>query len=454
MAGWIMTENPEYAGVHNNSGEFTYGQTLCPGTPSDCSPYVSYSVKANIEEGADFDSFTGTCGNISKALAATGCNEEMLVMWFNEGTNKSYNSVLDDNSIVDIKNVDECEHIIISESGIREGGQNFEDASYKDSGYPSIATNPCSSTISGGKYVAGTEYNGHKIKYHVISDTIPSLWYTGHTELVEIYFPHLYGSGTKEGKNTKVIDTAAFSGSTRLSAITFSAVEDIRASAFTNCYSLKAVDWGHISCCSSKIEHIGEFAFFHCENIEILCLNKLSKIKNIDQGAFAYCEKCKTINLPTNSEFSALTVGVFAYCNRLSGVTIPSNIKIIDTAAFNSIGYSIDPQTTQGVCPKVVIPNSVKQIGAYAFDHHFVLGLDVYVNWSYSSDTSHNVTLKSSDGSVVQLDPTCFGDPAAGDLSSSNKATVYVSDELTKTAYELYFNQKGFTTVTVAVGTP
>lgn len=449
MAGWIMTENPEYAGVHNNSGEFTYGQTLCPGTPSSCSPYVSYSVKANIEEGANFDSFIDTCGNISKGLTATGCNEEMLVMWFNEGTNKSYNSVLDDNSIVDIKNVDECEHIIISESGIREGGQNFEDASYKDSGYPSIATNPCSST-SGGKYAAGTEYNGHKIKYHVISDTIPSNWYRGHSELVEIYFPHLYGSGTKEGKNTKVIDTAAFSGNTRLSAITFSAVEDIRDSAFTECYSLKLVDWGHVNCCSSKIEHIGEFAFFK-NSFEVLCLNKLSSIKNIDQGAFAYSIYCTTLTLPTNSAYSALTVGVFAYCYMLSGVTIPSNIKVIETAAFYAIGKSRDPQISN-VKPKVVIPSSVKQVGDYAFDDHFVNGLDVYVSWS-TGGTASSPILKAADGSTVQLHPTCFGDISAGD-HSSRKATVYVQNSSLKTVYETYFTNNGFTNVTVDVGTP
>ena len=445
-----MTENPEYAGVHNNSGEFTYGQTLCPGTPSNCSPYVSYSVKANIEEGANFDSFIGTCGNISKGLTATGCNEEMLVMWFNEGTNKSYNSVLDDNSIVDIKNVDECEHIIISESGIREGGQNFEDASYKDSGYPSIATNPCSSTISGGKYVAGTEYQGHKIKYHVISDTIPSLWYTRHTELVEIYFPHLYGSGTKEGKNTKIIDTAAFSGSTRLSAITFSAVEDIRASAFTNCYSLELVDWGHISCCSSKIEHIGEFAFFHCESIDVLCLNKLSNIKNIDQGAFAYCYSCTALTLPTNSAYSAITEGVFAYCRRLANLTIPSNIKTIAPGAFYEIGKDRDPRSSN---PKIVISNSVKKIDTEAFGEHFTSGIDVYVNWAYetegTSPEDRRVILKSSDGSVVDLNVNCFGIPSNG-----NTTTVYVPDSSYTSHYSFYFNQNGFTNVTVAVGTP
>lgn len=380
MAGWIMTENPEYAGVHNNSGEFTYGQTLCPGTPSSCSPYVSYSVKANIEEGANFDSFIDTCGSISKALTATGCNEEMLVMWFNQGTNKSYNSVLDDNSIFDIKNVDECEHIIISDGGIREGGQNFEDASYVDSGFPSIATDPCSST-SGGKYAAGTTYSGHKIKYHVISDTIPANFYEDHDELVELYFPHLYTSSDTSGKNTKVIGEHAFNGCTRLSAVTFSAVERIGESAFWNCTSLKLIDWGHASCITSKIQYIEDWAFDNCSSIEVLCLDKLVSIRSIGDEGFARCTKVTTLNLPTASTYTVINTGCFRNVGEsgtgISSLVIPNNITEIGNDAFD--GHYIK---------NVTIPSTVTKLGCNAFNTTKESATNYTLKWNTASQLS------------------------------------------------------------------
>lgn len=413
-----MTENPEYAGVHNNSGEFTYGQTLCPGTPSDCSPYVSYSVKANIEEGANFDSFIGTCGNISKGLTATGCNEEMLVMWFNEGTNKSYNSVLDDNSIVDIKNVDECEHIIISESGIREGGQNFEDASYKDSGYPSIATNPCSSTISGGKYVAGTTYDGHKIKYHVISDTIPSLWYTGHTELVEIYFPHLYGSGTKEGKNTKYIKQAAFKNCHRLSAITFSQVQEIESEAFANCYGLKKIDWGHVNCCTSNLRKIGTSGFTNCSGMTELCLVKLTKIESIGAYGFYGCSGVTSFSLPTASTYTAVTEHCFEGLRTCPSFTIPTNIKRIETCAFGTWVGDRD-------IASIIIPSSVTYIGSSAFSQANVV---------------YNLKWTASELNSVDIQTDAFSYNGAG-LAPYE----IMCPSGTLQAYKNYFNSRGMT---------
>lgn len=417
MAGWIMTENPEYASVHNNSGEFTYGQTLCPGTPSDCSPDIEYSVKANIEEGNNFDSFTGTCGNVSKAISAKGCNKEALVMWFNEGTNKSYNSVLDDNSIFDIKNVDECEHIIISDGGIREGGQNFEDASYVDSGFPSIATDPCSST-SGSKYAAGTTYSGHKIKYHVISNTIPANFYQNHDELVEIYFPHLYTSSDTSGKNTMYIKQAAFKDCHRLSAITFSQVEEIDSEAFANCYGLNKIDWGHVDCCTSNLRKIGTSGFTNCSGMTELCLNKLNKIETIGSYGFYGCKNVTLFSLPTASTYTAVTEHCFEGLKTCPSFTIPTNIKRIESCAFGTWVGDRD-------IASITIPSSVTYIGSSAFSHANV----VYnLKWTESELNSVNIQTDAFSYNGAGLAPYGIMCPRG-----------------TLQAYKNYFNSRGMT---------
>jgi len=339
---WKVTEGNEYADVHSNSGEMTYGgnDSLCGGIPNPCDPYTNYTVKVELEESNGFDRFDSEydCGNISKTITAKSCNQDMLVMWFNKGDNREYRNVLDDNSIFDIKNVDECEHIVISDK-LHTGSQKFEDSSYVDSGYPCISLDPCDSSSSSGtcKYVAGVPYDGHKIKYHTTSDTIPEGFYTGHDELVELYFPHMYKSN-EDGMNTKVIGNGAFASNTRLTAVTFSAVETIKNGAFSFCVKLENIDWGHYNCCKSQIKEIETLSFFGCAGLKKLCLDKLENIEVIEEVAFASCVNVNYFTLPTASTYSAITELCFgsigADGDGIPEIIIPNNIKKIEENAF------------------------------------------------------------------------------------------------------------------------
>lgn len=438
----MTSQDPErsdgkwYAKVHNNSGEFTYGDVLCPGAPTSCNPDIEYSVKANIEEGSNFDSFTGSCGNISKALSAKGCNKEALVMWFNQGTNKSYNSVLDDNSIFDIKNVDECEHIIISDNGIREGGQKFEDSSYNDSGFPSIAKNPCSST-EGGKYnTNGNPYPGHKIKYHVISDTIPARFYENHDELVEIYFPHLYSDNDPSGKNTRYIKQSAFQGCHRLSAITFSKVEEIELNAFTDCYGLKKIDWGHVDCCKSNMKKIGAFVFDNCSGLTELCLDKLVVIEEIGSYAFDNCTSVTAFTLPTASTYSAITDGCFANLAKGPNLDIPSNIKKIGYNSFKDYGRDLESYALT----MITIPSSIKEMDQGAFENTSTTHQNGFtLNWN-KTGSGANLKLTDASGNEVVFGNLPFG-PASGirEFIRGGGGSATIDD------YKTFFNNKGWT---------
>lgn len=374
---WTMVEGTAHTDVHSNSGEFTYGGSLCPGAPTSCNPYINYTIKAELtEDTANFDAFIAECGKISKSINFNSCNMEALVMWFNQDDNKHYNSVLDDNSIFDIKNVDDCEHIIYSKTNIRTGDQSFEDSSYNDSGYPCIATDPCNST-SGCKYNGSTP--GHKIKYHVTSDTIPANFYQNHDELVELYFPHLYTGNT--GSNTRYIKQAAFKDCHRLSAITFSQVEEIDSEAFANCYGLNKIDWGHVDCCTSNLRKIGTSGFSNCSGMTELCLNKLNKIESIGAYGFYGCSGVTSFSLPTASTYTAVTEHCFEGLRTCPSFTIPTNIKRIETCAFGTWVGDRD-------IASITIPSSVTYIGSSAFSHVNV----VYnLKWTESELNSVNI---------------------------------------------------------------
>lgn len=318
MSGWkIVKEQGEtpYSYIHNNSGEFTVGESLCGGVPDDCTAFTEYSVTAKIEEDTtNFDEFVQKCGDISKTLNGISCNQDALVMWFNYGDNKSYTDILDNNSAFYIKNVDECRHIIISHD-LRVGGQEFNKKTYEDSGFPKIVVTDylIGKSSMTPKYSAETSYNGHKIKYAVSGDTIPTNTLIDNNELVELYFPRysVSGDNVTEVKN---IAEGAFSGNTRLSAVTFNQIETISANAFTKCSALEHIDWRHSFCPSfSIVKTIGREAFKECYKLNYVNLPPILK----EIGAYAFEETMQ------NTENSCLY--------------IPTSLDVIKMYAFREI---------------------------------------------------------------------------------------------------------------------
>ena len=348
MSGWKIVkkqgETP-YSYIHNNSGEFTVGKSLCGGVPDDCSAFTEYSVTAKIEEDTTkFDGFEQRCGEIPKELSGISCNQDALVMWFNYDDNKSYNDILDNNSVFYIKNVDECRHVIIS-NNLRVGSQKFDTSAYTDSGFPDIVRTEhlCGfgSTVNGHpyddkKYNDNTKYDGHKIKYAVSGDTIPTNTLVGNNELVELYFPHYSVSGDNETTVRNIAD-GAFSGNTRLSAVTFNNVENIGNSAFHDCIELEFVDWGHNACGVSKLKTIGNDAFNWCK---ANCIITPDSLESIGERAF--------------------------FTQSTNFIKLNDGLKTIGAGAFGSrISQAHTAKTVTG--SSLYIPNSVSSIGENAF---------------------------------------------------------------------------------------
>ena len=359
---WKITNRTNYADIHANSGELTYGSTLCGGVPTSCNETTSYSVTYELEEDTNnFDGYINDLGKIEVTINNISCNRECFVMWFNNGSsNYSYNEVLRYNSCFDMKNVDECNHVLIVESGssnpIHVGGQSFETSAYTDSGFPEIASYPCNERGSFFKvYYSGETVNGHKFKYHVKEQKalLNNGFLSGNTDLVEVYFPHVGNVITETGDYS-------FANCTSLKGVTFGSVEVIDIGAFSGCTNLSRIDWGHRqqNCIkNSSITDILENAFANCTKLTELCLNYAPNLKTIGNGAFSSCTRITSVTFPN----SLISIGNSAFedCSSLTSITIPTSITSINNYTFNNC-ISLT---------SIVIPDSVTSIGGYAFTY-------------------------------------------------------------------------------------
>lgn len=390
-------------GIHPNSGVITYKEKCtCQPSASCCDKKPEpITITASLLSGASFDNFTTCRTEITYSYTMESCNRDGFVTWFKNNNDEHY-PVLNNNNGFDNKYVDECDLLVQGAPLLAGSGysQFFPNSSYQDSGYPSIIEDPyattavsasCSGTSGCNKY-HDTVTNGanHKIKYHTSEATsgiIRTNTITNNQHLTELYFPHTYeniiSSVTDEhfdyqqfeGSNIHIIQDRAFEDNKQLSAITFSAVREIGASAFTNCHSLVNIDWGHCRCYSADSyssnynqDHqigqidlasmytwqervIGSHAFYNCHSLPVLQLDRLKQLGTLGSHAFYNCSGLTSLTLPTNSKYKKIEEYTFWNCNVLPSVTFPSNIRDIGDHAFEN-GYALqelDLRTVSGI---------------------------------------------------------------------------------------------------------
>ncbi|MCR5655580.1 MAG: leucine-rich repeat domain-containing protein [Lachnospiraceae bacterium] len=135
---------------------------------------------------------------------------------------------------------------------------------------------------------------------------------------------------------TTVVGADAFSDNTSITSVTFpKTLTTIEASAFSGCTSLKSIT------IPEGVEYIGN-------------------------GAFADCKSLTSVSLP--STILSLGSGVFAGCNQLSNISESSTRLIMDDGVlYNGDGTLIYQVLAGRAKNSYTMPNSVKQIGKYAF---------------------------------------------------------------------------------------
>ena len=199
------------------------------------------------------------------------------------------------------------------------------------------------------------------------------------------------------------IGVYAFAMCSGLTSITIPhSVTSIYNGAFQNCIGLTSITFGY------GLTFIGQEVFMGCIGLNNITIpNTLTFISN---GAFCDCSGLTTVTIPETvtkigySAFSgcgltSLTIPssvteigdwAFCYCNDLTSLTIPSSVTSIGNGAFSSCSglTSITVETGNpnydsrencnaiietstnkllNGCNNTVIPNSVTEIGIYAF---------------------------------------------------------------------------------------
>ena len=270
---------------------------------------------------------------------------------------------------------------------------------------------------SGGIYydITGTSPNTVAVTYATGSynsysgnvDIPSSVTYNGTTYTVTAIGNNAFRScsnltGVTIPNTVTSIGEYAFSSCSHITSVTIpNGVETIGVRAFYNCSQLSTLT------ILNGVEIIGASAFYHCNLHTVTIPASVTSIgsdafscSNLDSvffkatncssaaNAFENCSHLTYLNIGSNVQ--TIPTSTFAYCNALRSIYIPSSVSTIGTNPFhhchgldtiiveegnsvytsgnhyNAIIHSATHTLVTG-CKSTVIPNSVTQIGGYAF---------------------------------------------------------------------------------------
>lgn len=203
-------------------------------------------------------------------------------------------------------------------------------------------------------------------------------------------------------ESVTTIGDVAFEICSSLSSIVIpNSVTSIGKRAFYSCEGLTSVVVGN------NVESIGEDCF--ADNSALVSITLGERLKNIEQAAFQYCTSLPSIVIPDS--VTSINKYMFRGCNKLKTVTIGKSVANIAQNAFdecdgfyeihwnarncNAFNFGNYVRTftfgeeveviPDNLCKNmwnlqsaIVIPNSVKHIGAYAF-----YGISMYSKLMY-----------------------------------------------------------------------
>lgn len=167
-------------------------------------------------------------------------------------------------------------------------------------------------------------------------------------------------SVTFEGKTYSVTDigTSAFDSCTGLTSVTIpNSVDVISSYAFCYCSGLTSVSIGN------SVEAIGDYAFYLCSSLKsVIIPNSVTRILS---NAFTGCRNMTSITI--GNSVTQIVPAQFDGCSSLSSIQIAAdNPKYDSRDNCNAIIETASNTLVLG-CKSTVIPNSVSEIGTWAF---------------------------------------------------------------------------------------
>ena len=112
------------------------------------------------------------------------------------------------------------------------------------------------------------------------------------------------------------------------------------------------------------VTEIGDNAFDFCENLKSIIISPT--VTEIGAGAFTGCKNMSRILI--SDSVSAIGYGLFGLCNSLTCIEVSEGNKVFDSRENCNAIILTDTNTLTHGCAATVIPNTVIEIGAYAFE--------------------------------------------------------------------------------------
>ena len=243
-------------------------------------------------------------------------------------------------------------------------------------------------------------------------------------------------------ENLNTINESVFENCTTISSISLDYITTISKYAFRGCSALSGIS------IPSKLETIGDSAFEGCGNMYIIdTIDKKNTYipTNITIGnrAFKGCGLKGQLKFEGDDDIKFINSYVFEDCKNLTSVVINDSIETINTGAFSNCSELIDiiidkdnsklkniyGKSFMG-CKKLMsinIPNSVSEIGEYAF---YECGFE-------------NITLKIPT-SVSKIGDYCFANTSIKELN------ITQNSKLTSLQQGVFNNCGSLTTVTIS----
>lgn len=171
------------------------------------------------------------------------------------------------------------------------------------------------------------------------------------------------------------IAAGAFADCGKLETVTLPAsLQSIGDCAFENCGALKAIDL------PAGVNAIGNNAFRNCEQLEKINVAAANTTFVSDKGVLYNKIKRELICFPINAPMTEYKVGISIHAIGAEAVRANKNLTVLDASAS---GLSELGQYAFADCEKlldVVLPSTVKSIGAHCFENCAVLGTDKMFN--------------------------------------------------------------------------
>ena len=228
---------------------------------------------------------------------------------------------------------------------------------------------------SGGRYSGLTTVNiPEKVTHNSITYTVTSIGESAFSEcsgLTSVTIPNSVTS----------IEGSAFYFCTGLTSITIpNSVTSIGDRTFLGCKGMTSMSIGN------SVTSIGERAFSQCSGLTSVTIP--NSVTNIGSDAFSYCSGLTSVTISN----TVTSIGEFAFgvCSSLTSMTIPNSVTSIGERVFgacssltsivvengnsvydsrdncNAIIETASNRLISG-CKTTIIPNSVTNIGDYAF---------------------------------------------------------------------------------------